>query len=199
VRDHETPLSRLVPVERASYETETMRRRLLFTAPLCFGLFFASACSSSTPPPQPAAPVKAAPREAAPQGPTRTDFQTIAKKLMQQCIAGGWISRWRSTAKDVDQAKPRIHLRGFEDKTGQGLDPDYLNGELEKRMRTSGVFDMVADGAELDFFGQGKLLRMAERTKGGERISVYTATLEMVDPGTNKTAYSCEATVKGEM
>jgi hypothetical protein len=159
-----------------------------------------AACSSSTPPPRAEPPPTT--RSSAPpppSGPTRTDFQTIAKKLVQQCVQGGWISKWRSTAKDVDQAKPRIHLRGFEDKTGQNLDPDYLNNELEKRMRTSGVFDMVAAEGQLDFFGEGKLLRMAERTSRGDRISVYTATLDLIDPTTNQKAYSCEATVKGEM
>jgi PBP1b-binding outer membrane lipoprotein LpoB len=160
---------------------------------------FAAACSSSTPPPKHEAPPPPTARTPPPEGPTRTDFRTIAAKLVQGCIAGGWISKWRSTAKDVDQAKPRIHLRGFEDKTQQNLDPEYLNQELEKKMRTSGVFDMVAEGAELDFIGQGKLLRLAERTSRGDRVSVYTATLELLDPTTNKLAYSCEATVKGEM
>lgn len=161
--------------------------------------FAGAACSSSTPPPQPPAPARAEPKVPPPEGPTKTDFQTIAKKLVQQCIAGGWISRWRSTAADVDQARPRIQLTGFEDKTGQGLDPQYLNGELEKRMRTSGVFDMVGEGEKIDFVGKGRLLRLAERDRKGERVSVYTATLELIDPTTSKIAYSCEATVKGEL
>lgn len=166
---------------------------LAFTAAL-------AACGGSTPPPEaPVTSKPAAPREPPPQGPTRTDFKTIATKLVQQCIAGGWISKWRSTAKDVDQAKPRVRLRGFEDKTGQNLDPEYLNQELERKMRTSGVFEIVSESEPLDFHGQGKLLRLAEKNAKGERVSVYTATLEMIDPATNKVAYSCEATVKGEM
>jgi hypothetical protein len=157
-------------------------------------------CKSSTPPPkQESAPPPPTNRPPPPEGPTRTDFKTIAGKLVQECVGGGWISKWRSTAKDVDQARPRIHLVGFEDKTQQNLDPEYLNSELEKRMRMSGVFDMVAEGAELDFIGQGKLLRLAERNARGDRISVYTATLDLIDPQTKQKAYSCEATVKGEM
>lgn len=171
---------------------------LRFTSIAAF-CFAAAACSSSTPPPvaEPAPTPRAEPKVPAPTGPTRTDFQTIAKKLLQQCVVGGWISKWRSTAKDVDQARPKIQLRGFEDKTGQGLDPEYLNGELEKRMRTSGVFDIVNDAP--DFFGQGKLMRLAERNARGDRVSVYTATLSLIDPTTNNVAYSCEATVQGEM
>lgn len=168
------------------------------TLTLAFTTLFA-ACGGSTPPPEkPVSPPPPA-REPPPAGPTRTDFKTIATKLVQQCITGGWISKWRSTAKDVDQAKPRVRLRGFEDKTGQNLDPEYLNQELEKKMRTSGVFEVVSESEPLDFHGQGKLLRLAEKNSRGERISVYTATLEMIDPTTNKVAYSCEATVKGEM
>jgi PBP1b-binding outer membrane lipoprotein LpoB len=158
----------------------------------------ATACSSSTPPPRVVQEKPAERRDTSPKGPTRTDFNTIAQKLVGKCIAGGWIAKWRSTAEDIDQAKPRIYLRPFEDKTNQNLDPLYLNQTLEKRMRTSGVFDMVAEGAETDFYGRGILHLLAERT-GGERISVYTATLELIDPKTEKIAYSCEATVKGEM
>jgi hypothetical protein len=99
---------------------------------------------------------------------------------------------------DVDVAKPRIYLRDFEDKTGQGLDPSYLHDELEKNMRTSGVFDMVAEAGPFDFIGRGRLLRLAERSGEG-RISVYTAILEMLDPKSEKVAYSCESTVRGEM
>lgn len=150
--------------------------------------------------PPPAAPAAhATPRAPAPEGPTRTDFRTIAQKLVQECVAGGWIQKWRSTAKDVDVARPRIRLRGFEDKTQQGLDPAYLTSELEKRMRLSGVFDMVGESAETDFIGDGTLLRLAERTQRGDRISVYTATLDLIDPATNQKAYSCEATVRGDM
>lgn len=160
----------------------------------------AAACSSSTPPPRVEQAEKPAePREKPPEGPTRTDFKTIAQKLMNKCIAGGWIARWRSTAKDIDQAKPRIVLRPFEDKTEQGLDSDFLNQQLEQRMRLSGVYDMVAAGAEFDFYGRGKLLRLAERAGSGKRVTVYTAILEFVDPQTDKVAYSCEATVQGEM
>jgi PBP1b-binding outer membrane lipoprotein LpoB len=173
-----------------------MQRRIA----LLFAAFFtATACSSSTPPPRVVEERPPERREKPPEGPTRTDFKTIAQKLVQKCVAGGWISQWRSTAKDVDQAKPRIVLRPFEDKTGQELDPEYLNTELQRRMRVSGVFDMVAEGAELDFYARGKLLRLAERTGRGDKISVYTATLEVIDPATEKIAYSCEATVKGEM
>lgn len=158
----------------------------------------AAGCSSSTPPPRVVQEKPVERRDPPPKGPTRTDFNTIAQKLVGKCVAGGWIAKWRSTAKDIDQAKPRIMLRAFEDRTGQGLDPLYLNQTLEKKMRTSGVFDLVAEGAETDFYGRGILHLLAERS-GGERISVYTATLELIDPLTEKIAYSCEATVKGEM
>lgn len=160
---------------------------------------FAAGCGGSTPPPRTepdSKPVER--RQKPPEGPTRTDWKTIAQKLVQKCIAGGWIAKWRSTNEDIDQAKPRILLQPFEDKTGQNLDPEYLNTELEKRMRTSGVFDIVPDTGDPNFYGRGKLLRLAERS-GGERITVYTATLELIDPRTEKIAYSCEATVKGEM
>lgn len=166
---------------------------------VCILAAFGAGCASSAPPPAPLPPPASSNRPPPPKGPTRTDFKTIAAKLVQQCVAGGWISRWRSTAKDVDAAKPRVHLRGFEDKTDQGLDPDYLNNELERRMRISGVFEMVTKDAEKDFIGQGKLLRLAERTPRGERISVYTATLDLIDPTSQNKAYGCEATVQGEM
>ena len=155
------------------------------------------ACGGKTPKPAPAARAEK-PRPAAPVGPTRTDFKTIAKKLVKRCVAGGWINRWRSEAPDVDVAKPRIYLRDFEDRTGQGLDPTYLTSELARRMRVSGVYDMVGEGAALDFVGRGKLMKMAERVSG-RRVSVYTATLDMLDPKSDRVAYSCEATVRGEM
>jgi hypothetical protein len=154
------------------------------------------ACSSSKtaerpPPPPPARP-------APPSGPTRTDFQTIAKTLVKECVAGGWISRWRSDHENVDVAKPKIYLADFEDKTGQGLDPTYLHSVLEKKMRTSGVFDMVTAAEGSDFVGRGRLLRLAERASG-KRFSVYTVTLDLLRPDSSEVAYSCEATVQGEL
>lgn len=157
------------------------------------------ACSSST---RDVPPVEAAPppaRSDAPEGPTRTDFQTIAKKLVQRCVAGGWIHRWRAEQPNVDAAaKPRIYLEGFEDKTDKGLDPSYLHSQLESRMRKSGVYEMVSGDGDHDFIGRGRLLRLAERS-GKSRISVYTAVLDLVDPKTGKIAYNCEATVEGEL
>ncbi len=123
----------------------------------------------------------------------------MAKTLVKQCVAGGWISRWRSEQPDVDVAKPKIHLAEFEDKTGQDLDSTYLQSVLEKRMRMSGVFDMVPDDQGSDFIGRGRLLRLAERSPRGKRFSVYTVTLELIDPGSDRIAYSCEATVQGEL
>ncbi len=154
-----------------------------------------SACSSNTPPP--AKPTVR--RNPPPSGPTRTDFRTIAKKLLGRCVGGGWIHRWRSTHADAEIAKPRIYLSDFSDQTKQDLDPSYLNSVLEKRMRMSGVYEMVSDEDAAHFLGKGKLLRMAERTRSGSRISVYTAVLDLVDPKSGKIAYSCEATVRGEM
>ena len=157
-----------------------------------------AACSSSkqaTPPPPPPAHARPAP----PSGPTRTDFNDIAKELVKKCVGGGWISRWRSEHEDVDVAKPKIHLVEFEDKTGQDLDPSYLVSVLEKRMRMSGVFDMVPSSDASDFVGRGKLLRLAERTPKGKRFSVYTVTLELLEPQSDRIAYSCEATVQGEL
>ena len=159
-------------------------------------LFSAVACKS-TPPPPPSEPPPPA-RPAPPAGPTRTDFATIAKKLVSRCVAGGWINEWRSKQPDVDVAKPKIHLRDFEDKTGQNLDPTYRNTTLEQKMRLSGVYEMTSEDAGSDFIGKGVLLRMAERTSGG-RISVYTVTLNLMEPASGKVVYSCEATVQGEM
>ena len=153
-------------------------------------------CSSKTPAPKPV--VKKINRPAPPPGPTRTDFKTIAKKLMKRCVAGGWIERWRAIAPDVDVAKPRLHLLGFEDKTGQNLDQTYLMSVLERRMRMSGVYDLVSADAGKDFDVRGRLLRMSERTKTG-KTSVYTAILEVIAPKDAKIVYSCEATVRGEM
>lgn len=156
----------------------------------------ATACSGKTPPPARPAPVDTRPPP--PSGPTRTDFKTIAKKLMARCVAGGWIDTWRASAPDVDVAKPRIFVAEFEDKTDQDLDPSYLRTVLEKRMRLSGVYELVTESAERDFTGRGRLLRLAERV-GGKRVSVYTATLDMLDPNSGAVAYSCEATVRGEL
>ncbi|MBI4819985.1 MAG: hypothetical protein HY791_27165 [Deltaproteobacteria bacterium] len=153
-----------------------------------------NACSSSTPPPaKPAEPA----RPAAPRGPTKTDFEDIAKKLMARCVSGGWIERWRSEHEDVDVAKPKIYLEGFDDQTGHNLDPTYLMSVLEKRMRLSGVYDLVPDAKAADFVAHGKLLRLAERT-GGSRVSVYTAILNL-QPASGSAAASCEATVQGEL
>lgn len=99
----------------------------------------------------------------------------------------------------MDVAKPKIHLADFEDRTGQDLDPTYLQSVLEKRMRISGVFDMVPSSEGSDFIGRGRLLRLAERGKGGKRFSVYTVTLDLVSPTDDQVAYSCEATVQGEL
>jgi hypothetical protein len=169
-----------------------MRARSLVLLPLLLTI----ACKSAPPPPPPAPPPP--PRPSAPAGPTRTDFATIAKKLVSRCVAGGWINEWRSKQPNIDAAKPKVHLRDFEDQTGQGLDPTYLNTTLEQKMRISGVYEMTADDEGSDFIGKGTLLRMAERA-GGDRISVYTATLKLIEPSTNKVVYSCEATVQGEM
>lgn len=163
-------------------------------------LAFASAlaaCGSSTPPP--AAPVEtgADARPAPPAGPTRTDVKQIAKELVAKCVGGGWISKWRSTYADVEVARPKIKLEDFEDKTGQNIDTTYMTSELERRMSTSGVFEMVTEAPH--FVAHGRLLRLAERGKGGARISVYTAVLDLHDPATNKRAYGCEATVQGEL
>ena len=162
---------------------------------LGFAVAFAG-CGGKTPTPKPRP--KVAKRPAPPPGPTRTDFKTIAKKLMKRCVAGGWIEKWRATAPDVDVAKPRIVLTGFEDKTGQELDPTYLLSVLERRMRMSGVYEMTQKGGERDFDARGRLLRMSEGTARG-KISVYTAILEILDPKSGQIAYSCEASVRGEM
>ena len=99
---------------------------------------------------------------------------------------------------DLDMRKPKIHLGDFEDKTGQNLDPTYLNTTLEQKMRLSGVYEMTSEDAGSDFIGKGVLLRMAERTSGG-RISVYTVTLNLMEPASGKVVYSCEATVQGPL
>lgn len=156
-----------------------------------------AACGGSAkqaPPPPPPVAAKPAP----PSGPTRTDFKTIAKLLMKRCVAGGWINAWRAEQPDIDTPRPKIHVRDFEDKTGQDLDPEYLNSVLEQRMRLSGVYDLVSSDEGADFIGRGVLMRLAER-RGGERVSVYTAVLNLVVPGTEDVKYSCEATVQGEM
>ncbi len=147
-------------------------------------------------PPPPA--VRAAPPPAPPRGPTRTDFKTIARKLLARCVSGGWINRWRADHEDVDVARPRVFLDPFVDKTEQDLDPTYLNTVLAQRMRISGVFEVVDEVESADFIGQGELLRLAERDGKG-RYSVYTAILKMRDPKDRRTVHSCEASVQGEM
>ena len=171
-----------------------MRVLLLLAATLLL-----ASCGSSAKQTHTVEKAPAPPRADAPEGPTRTDFQTIAKKLVKRCVAGGWIHRWRSEQPSVDgAAKPKIYLEAFEDRTDKGLDPSYLHSQLESRMRKSGVYEMVsADGAH-DFVGRGRLLRLAERSAGG-RVSVYTAVLDLVNPETGKVAYNCEATVEGEL
>ena len=62
----------------------------------------------------------------------------------------------------------------------------------------SGVYEMVSEGSAKDFEARGRLLRMSERSRGG-KVSVYTAILDIVSPTDGKMAYSCEATVRGEM
>jgi|GEM_PF-2299325 len=164
---------------------------------LCITVLGASACAS--PPPPPPAPPPAPARPAPPAGPTRTDFKQISKKLMARCVAGGWINEWRSKHEDVDVARPKVKLTQFEDRTEQDLDSTYLHRTLEQRMRLSGVYDIVADEADADFLAKGKLLRLAERTRSGDRISVYTAILDLTDPKSGKVVYTCETTVRGEM
>ena len=154
------------------------------------------ACGSSTPPPPP--PVAVAPPPPPPRGPTRTDFKTIAKKLLGRCVTGGWINRWRSTLSDVDTARPKVFLENFDDKTGQDLDPTYLKSVLAQRMRLSGVFDMLDEPDGAHFIADGELLRLAERDGKG-RYSVYTAILKMKNPTERSTVHSCEASVQGEM
>lgn len=155
-------------------------------------LTFAAACGGSTPPPQ------VADRLPPPSGPTRTDFKTIAKKLVARCVSGGWIERWRSTHDDPDVAKPRVYLASFADETGQDLDSGYLRTTLEQRMRLSGIYEMVARPDIADFVAQGTLRRLAERTRG-DRISIYTATIELEDAKSRRRAHQCEASVQGEM
>lgn len=158
------------------------------------------ACST-TPPPPPAAPppdpVARAPSPI-PTGPTRTDFKTIAKKLMSRCVRGGWINAWRAEQPDVDVARPKIRLLPFEDRTSQDLDPTYLNTILAQRMRLSGAFDLAGDNVEPDFLGKGTLLRLAEGN-ATDRYAVYIATLELQNPKSGRVVHACEATVKGEL
>jgi hypothetical protein len=168
-----------------------MRKCLVLTA-LVLGCSSSKQATTTPPPPPPSRP-------APPSGPTRTDFQDIAKTLVKQCVGGGWIDKWRSTHEDIDVAKPKIHLSEFEDKTGQDLDPTYLMSVLEKRMRMSGVFEMMSGPDGSDFIGRGRLLRLSERTPKGKRFSVYTVTLELLEPASDRVAYSCEATVQGEL
>ena len=113
-------------------------------------------------------------------------------------MTGGWIHDWRAEQPDVDVARPKIRMLPFEDRTGQDLDPTYLNTVLAQRMRLSGVFDLAGEDTEPDFLGKGTLLRLAER-RGDRRYSVYTATLELQKPQGGTVVHACEATVKGDM
>lgn len=114
-------------------------------------------------------------------------------------MGGGWINAWRAEHEDVDAARPKVRLLPFEDRTEQELDPTYLKTILAQRMRLSGVFDVASEeDTQVDFNGKGTLLRLAEQ-RGGQRYSVYTATLEITDPETDGVVHACEATVEGEM
>ncbi len=157
-----------------------------------------AACGGTTPPPPPPPVSVAPPPPPPPRGPTRTDFKTIARKLLARCVGGGWINRWRANHEDVDVARPKVYLDEFDDRTGQDLDPSYLNTVLAQRMRISGVFDIVDTVDQSDFIGRGQLLRLAERDRKG-RYSVYTAILKLADPASRRTVHSCEASVQGEM
>ncbi|MEL7367305.1 MAG: hypothetical protein AAFN74_00190 [Myxococcota bacterium] len=170
-----------------------MVRAIISLAPLTV-----LACGGSTPPPPPPPVAVAPPPPAPPRGPTRTDFKTIAKKLLARCVGGGWVSRWRAQHDDVDVARPKVFLDEFQNKTGQDMDPSYLNSVLAQRMRISGVFEVVDDVENADFVGRGKLLRLAERDRQG-RYSVYTAVLDVLNPSDRRTVHSCEASVQGEM
>lgn len=161
-------------------------------APVLLIASLLAACGGSTPPPvQSDLPPP-------PTGPTRTDFKTIARRLVSRCVGGGWIERWRSSHADADVAKPRVFLAAFADETGQDLDSEYLRSTLEQRMRLSGVYDMVARKGEADFVARGVLRRLAER-QGGERISVYNASVDLEDAESGRRAHRCESTVRGEM
>ena len=139
-------------------------RRLVVAA-----LFMASsaACAGSAPPAVRAAePVRAGPPP--PTGPTRTDFKTMAKSLVSRCIRGGWVQRWRAEHPDPDVARPKILLTAFADETGQDLDADYLRRTLEQRMRLSGVYEMVSEEADADFFAEGRSGAVIDgRAEGG--------------------------------
>lgn len=162
---------------------------------LCLLLLTSCAAEETqTPPPKVAEEREPPP----PAGPTRTSVKEIAKKLSGKCVGGGWIARWRSEGH-MNSARPKIWLSGFEDRTGQNVDPTYLASETESRMRLANVFDMVAEAGAPDFIAVGKLLRLAEIGKNGARISVYTAILELQDPVSKKTVQSCEANVEGEL
>jgi hypothetical protein len=156
------------------------------------------ACASEKPAAPPPKVAEQQPTEPPPAGPTRTSIKEIAKKLTGKCVGGGWIARWRSEGH-MQSARPKIWLAGFEDRTGQSIDPTYMTSETEGRMRLSGVFEMVNEGGAPDFIAQGKLLRLAEIGKGGARVSVYTAVLELQDPQSKRTVQSCEANVEGEL
>lgn len=158
--------------------------------------FAATGCSGSTK--SAPSPRVDAPTPPPPSGPTRTDFKKIAKKLLPQCVGGGWINRWRAEHEDVNVARPKVVLEPFEDRTEQDLDPVYLNSILAQRMRISGVFDVVDEPDGADFIARGQLLRLAER-KAGRRVSVYTALLNFYHPKDRRTVHTCQATVEGEL
>jgi len=99
----------------------------------------------------------------------------------------------------MDVARPKLYIASFEDRSGQAIDPAYMTSETEARFRLGGVFDIVGETGGPHFIGKGKILRLAETGKGGARVSVYTLTLDMVDPASQRTVQSCEATVEGEL
>ena len=165
---------------------------------LLVALPLAAACGGAKPKPAPPPVSAAPPPPPPPRGPTRTDFKSIARKLVGRCVGGGWVNRWRAEHEDVNVARPKVFLDEFDDKTGQDLDPSYLNSVLAQRMRISGVFEIVDSADQADFLGRGKLLRLAERDSKG-RYSVYTAILSLADPNSRRTVHSCEASVQGEM
>lgn len=173
-------------------------------APLIVSLSLAACASAPKAEPvdnghrAPPAPVVQPAVPAPPQGPTRTSFKAIAKKLTQRCIGGGWISSWRSEHEDVDVARPKVYLEPVEDRTEMNLDPTYLKQTLAHRMQLSRVFEIVADAKDADFIGKPSLLRLAEEGRHG-RISVYTATLQLKNAATQDVVHSCEASVRGEL
>lgn len=170
----------------------------VFTVAGLLLLACASACSSEKAEPPPKAAEERPSEPPPPPGPTRTSVKEIAKKLAGKCLGGGWIAKWRSEGH-MQTARPKLWLSGFEDRTGQNVDPTYMTTETEARLRLGGVFEMVNEQGGPDFIASGKLLRLAEIGKNGARVSVYTAILELQDPATKKTVQTCEANVEGEI